>query len=347
MTEATAEATRALLSVSVVMPVRNEAEYILRALNAVLAQDYPAELIEIIVADGMSTDGTVDIITELQSHHPNLKLIHNPGQIAPKALNLATRAASGEIIVRVDGHCEIAPDYVRNCVHHLVEEDIQGVGGSVETIGETDSARVIALAMSSRFGVGNSAFRTTRNMTMLADTIPFPAYPKTVIEQAGPYDESQVRNQDDEYNYRIREQGGRLLLAGDVHSVYYSRSSLKSLWKQYYGYGFYKARVMQKHPKQMSARQFMPSMFVAALAICLLLSPFSRGARRGFKMLVLAYVSASAAASASIASKSDWKYMTKLPQAFVAIHLTYGAGFLVGLARLLQNPDDSEGKPRI
>jgi succinoglycan biosynthesis protein ExoA len=320
--------------VSVIMPVRNEAAYIQRSLAAVLAQDYPVELIDVTVADGMSTDGTREMVQAIGIEHPNVRLMDNPGLIAPTALNLATAATQGEIIVRVDGHCEIASDYVSNCVRHLLDHEAEGVGGSVETVGETDTARAIAAAMSSSFGVGGTAFRTTRGRTMLADTIPFPAYTRQMVEAAGPYDETLVRDQDDEYNYRIRKLGGRLLLAGDVKSRYYSRAGLSSLWRQYFGYGFWKSRILWRHPRQMKARQFVPAAFVACLGVSAVFFPFSRGARRLMRTALLAYGSASALASARVATQTDRRYLPKLPAAFAAMHLSYGAGFLLGNARI-------------
>ena len=295
--------------VSVLMPVRNEEEYIERSLEAVLAQDYPSDRMEIIVSDGMSTDGTRKIVLKLQRHYSSITLVDNPGLIAPTALNVATAAATGDILVRVDGHCEIAPDYVSNCVRHLLEDDVDGVGGSVETIGENPAASAIAAAMSSVFGVGGSAFRTAKNTTMFVDTIPFPAYRRAIVEAAGPYDETMVRDQDDEYNYRIRKMGGRLLLAADVHSRYYSRATITSLWKQYFGYGYWKARVLWKHPKQMSTRQFVPSAFVACLALGFLLFPVSRTARRMLWMAIVSYSAASAVASIATATQTDIRYL--------------------------------------
>lgn len=316
--------------VSVIMPVRNETAYIQRSLAAVLAQDYPADLLEVIVADGMSIDGTREMVQVIQIEHPNVRLIDNPKLIAPTALNLATAAARGEIIVRVDGHCEIAPDYVTNCVRHLLDNEAEGVGGSVQTVGETDTARAIAAAMSSTFGVGGSAFRTTHGRTMLVNTIPFPAYTRQIVEAAGQYDETLVRDQDDEYNYRIRKLGGRLLLAADVNSRYYSRAGIASLWRQYFGYGFWKARVLWRHPRQMRARQFVPAAFVACLSLGVIFFPFSRLVRRLLLITLLAYGSASGLASARVATQTYRRHLLKLPAAFAAMHLSYGTGFLLG-----------------
>ena len=322
--------------VSVIMPVRNERAYIERSLGAVLGQDYPAELMEVIIADGMSTDGTREILQEMAGLDPRVRLLDNPRQTAPCALNVATAASRGDIVIRVDGHCEVARDYVDRCVHHLLEDGADGVGGSLVTIGEDDQAKAIAAAMSSSFGVGGAAFRTARDITIMADTIPFPAYTRQIIAAAGPYDEEFTKNQDDEYNYRIRKLGGKLLLAADVHSVYYSRANLKSLARQYYGYGLFKPRVFRKHPRQMKLRQFVPGLFVMGLAVCLLLFPFSRWARRGFLTLLTMYAGASGLASVRTAAQTSWKHLPTLPAAFAALHFSYGTGFLVGLAGLLR-----------
>ena len=178
--------------VTLILPIRDEGPTIRAALDAVLAQNYPAGQMEILIADGMSTDGTREIVREYQRKHANIKLLDNPGRIVPTGMNTALRQAAGDIIIRVDGHCVIAPDYVENCLRHLANDTVDGVGGPMKTIGLTPLAETIALAMSARFGVGNSAFRTTQGQTKYVDTIPFPAYKREVIQKAGLYDEELV-----------------------------------------------------------------------------------------------------------------------------------------------------------
>src|SRR5882762_6613866 len=156
--------------VTIIMPVRNEASFIVRSLTSVLRQNYPLDQMEIIVAEGMSKDTTRELIRSMQTSHLNLRMIDNPGQIVSTGLNAALREAKGEIIIRIDGHCEIAPDYVRRCVHSLLREKVDGVGGPIETVGETKCAQAIALAMSSTFGVGGAPFRAVKNKTRLVDT---------------------------------------------------------------------------------------------------------------------------------------------------------------------------------
>jgi glycosyltransferase involved in cell wall biosynthesis len=317
--------------VTLVMPVRNEGVFIERSLGSVLAQDYPADRMEILVIDGMSTDGTREAIASLQSKHPSIKLVNNPGRIVPTGLNAALRIAAGEIIVRVDGHCEIAADYVRRCVEHLLTGEVDGVGGPLETVGETEMASVIATAMSSPFGVGGSAFRTVKNKTMLADTVAFPAYTRRAVELAGAYDEELVRNQDDEYNYRLRRIGARILLAEDVRSRYYSRSSLGSLWRQYFQYGYWKVRVMQKHPLQMQPRQFAPPLFAAGLFLSAAGSLFSAFALWVFLFTAGSYLVVNLAASVLTGARTRQLHAA-LPACFAILHLSYGLGFLMGLA---------------
>jgi glycosyltransferase involved in cell wall biosynthesis len=315
------------------MPVHNEAAFIERSVGSVLAQDYPHERIEILIADGMSQDGTRQIISGLQTPQSNIEIVDSPGKIVAKGLNAALRQARGEIIVRVDGHCEIASDYVRRCVSHLMHDKVEAVGGPVETIGESYTARAIAVAMSSRFGVGGSAFRIPNSHTQFTDTVAFPAYTRAVIDRAGPFDEELVRNQDDEYNYRLRKLGVKILLASDITSRYYSRATLRRLASQYFQYGFWKVRVMQKHMRQMRLRQFAPPLFVAALLLMLLLLPILPAVGYALGLIGGAYLSALLVASTLSAMKNGWRLLPALPIAFAILHVSYGAGFLIGLLK--------------
>ena len=328
--------------ISLIMPIRNEEGFIGRSLEAVMAQDYPPEKMEIIVVDGLSGDGTRGIVEGFRSRYPNITLLSNPRGIVPAAMNIAMARAKGEIVIRVDGHCRIATDYVTRCVDHITQEGVDGVGGPVRTVGETPAARAIAAAMSSPFGVGGSAFRTTTDKTMLADTVPFPAYTRAIVERAGPYDEELVRNQDDEYNYRLRKLGGKILLAADVRSEYYSRSSFRSLWRQYFQYGFWKVRVMQKHPRQMRPRQFVPAVFVGALCCGALAAPFGQAGAWFLVAVAGSYVLANLLATAVTARGAFRELGPFLPLAFAELHLGFGFGFLAGLIRFWSRWNSSQ-----
>jgi succinoglycan biosynthesis protein ExoA len=328
-----ADPAGALPFVSLVMPVRNEGQFIAECLDAVMEQDYPADRLEVFIVDGMSTDATPGIVRSYGGRKIPVRLLENPGKIVPKGMNIALAQAKGEIIVRVDGHCKIAADYVSRCVDHIRTEGVDGVGGPVRTMGGTGTARVIALAMSSPFGVGGSAFRTMSDRTMLADTVPFPAYTRSIIDRAGPYDEELVRNQDDEYNYRLRKLGAKILLAADVRSEYYSRSSIRSLWRQYYQYGYWKVRVLQKHPRQMKARQFVPAAFVASLALALGAAPWYAPGIVALLLIAGSYLAANLCAAFLTARRGSAADVPLLSLAFATLHLSYGLGFLAGLAK--------------
>ncbi|MBI5668004.1 MAG: glycosyltransferase family 2 protein [Chloroflexi bacterium] len=321
--------------VSVLMPIRNEADFIARSLAAVLRQDYPHDRMEVLIADGMSTDETRAIVAETARCYPDVPvtLVDNPQKIVPTGLNRLMAQARGSIIIRVDGHCEIEPDYVSRCVQYLQQSDIAGVGGPIETIGSDRMSTIIAAAMSSAFGVGGSAFRTVKDRALLVDTIAFPAYKREVIEAAGPYDEELVRNQDDEYNYRLRSMGYQILLAPDIRSRYYSRSSLRALWRQYFQYGYWKVRVLQKHPLQMSLRQFVPPAFVLVALGGALLAPFSRVFRALWLSALTLYAAANLVASWLVVRKSDVRQLPALSLVFAILHFSYGLGFLRGTVR--------------
>lgn len=318
--------------VTVIMPIRNESEFIERSLGAVLQQDYAHKNLEIVIADGMSDDDTRDKIYSLadQSSIP-IKIIDNPKRIVPTGMNLALQKVKGDIIVRVDGHCEIALDYISQCVQKLQENNIAGVGGPIETISETKVGEAIALAMSSTFGVGNSAFRTIKEQELFVDTIAFPAYWRHFINEAGLLDEEMVRNQDDEYNYRIRSLGYKLLLSPDIKSRYYSRTSLSKLWKQYYQYGYYKVRVLQKHPRQMRLRQFVPSIFAIVHILGMLGSIFFWQIGLLWFFVICLYLVANLVASILLSSKTTWQNIVYLPIIFTILHFSYGIGFLYGM----------------
>jgi succinoglycan biosynthesis protein ExoA len=331
--------------VSVIMPVYNEADFIKKSLNSVLSQKYPSDSMEIIIADGQSTDGTVEIIESLKdsSNFP-IHIVINLRKIAPIGLNCAIAKAKGEIIIRVDGHCEIEPDYVINCVKYLQENKADGVGGPIETIGKTLTSKAIAAAMSSNFGVGGSAFRCINNREMYVDTVAFPAYKREVFEKIGLFNEELVRNQDDEFNYRLRKSGGQILLAPDINSRYYSRSNFKSLARQYFQYGFWKVKVFQLHPKQMSLRQFVPLLFISTVFILLLTSLFSIWGQIILAGVLSLYLFAALYAGFKIVRNLKLSALPLVIFSFAILHFSYGFGFLAGLIHFRGNWGNSQNK---
>jgi succinoglycan biosynthesis protein ExoA len=330
--------------ISVIMPIRNEAAYIERSLRSVLAQDYPPELMEILVADGMSEDATRDIIgktirkreiavrTRQQETTgpvlPVVQVIDNPGRIVPTAFNLALERARGEIIIRVDGHCEIQPDYVRRCVELLLQTGADNVGGLQAAVAKDIVGKAISLATCSPFGVGGAKFHYATQPGWV-DTVYLGAYRREVFERLGGFDEELVRNQDDEFNFRLTQSGGKIWFDPSLKTEYYSRANFRRLWRQYFQYGFYKVRVIQKRGAVASWRHLVPAGFVVGLISMVLLALITRNS---LWVWVVAgpYLIANIAASVWTA-RQDWQTLRFLPIAFGILHLAYGCGFFRGL----------------
>jgi glycosyltransferase involved in cell wall biosynthesis len=320
--------------VTVIMPIRNEANFIRRSLGAVLAQDYPPDRMEVLVADGMSTDATRDVISrmsEAQSER-SVTVVDNPEGIVPTGLNRALAIAKGEIIVRVDGHTIIDADYVRQCVTALRKTGADNVGGRMEAVSEGLFGRAVALATSSRFGVGGARFHYSDRQEWV-DTVYMGAWPRNVFDRIGLFDEEQVRNQDDEFNYRLLERGGKILLSPRIKSRYYNRSTPVSLWRQYFQYGFWKVRVMQKVTRQMRLRHFVPALFVLVVMLSSLVTPFSVAARWVLGSTLALYSLANISVSVLSCGQDDWRLLFPLMVSFAELHFAYGLGFVVGLVR--------------
>lgn len=335
--------TPSLPFVSVVLPIRNEEVFITKGLEALFNQDYPPDQYEIIVADGLSTDQTRPKIKALQARHCNLRLIDNPGRIVSTGLNRAIAVARGQIIVRVDGHTLISPDYIRQCVMELQRTSASNVGGKMTAQGQGAWGAATALATSSPFGVGGARFHYSTQEEWV-DTVYMGAWPREVFERVGLFDEELVRNQDDEFNYRLRASGGKILLSPRINSTYSVRSTIRGLCRQYLQYGFWKVRVLQKHPRQMQARQFVPPVFVLVLLLVFALAVFSPAAQIGLLALGGTYLAATLVAAVYTARGANWKFMAGLPFIFAVLHLSYGSGFLVGLLFFWNRWGDRSGQ---
>ncbi len=320
--------------VSVIMPIKNEERYIERSLGAVLAQNYPSGCLEVVIVDGNSSDRTRKLISQLTltSKFP-VSILDNPSGIVPKALNIGLRQAKGNIIIRVDGHCEVPPNYVITCVNSLNNEKVDCVGGTINTIGETYIAKAIAICMGSKFGVGNVDFRVGSTKSQFVDSVPFPAYRQEIFTLIGSFDEEMLCDEDDEFNYRLLHNNGHILLLPNLRTRYYSRGSLISLWKQYYRYGLWKVRILQKYPKQMRLRQFIPTIFVVSLISAVGFSMFTSIGWVILCFLLGVYLLFLLIASIQASMIHEKKYFPLLPIIFAELHVSYGLGLINGLIK--------------
>ncbi|HLF72385.1 MAG TPA: glycosyltransferase family 2 protein [Dehalococcoidia bacterium] len=322
--------------VSVLIPVRNEAGFIGRCLSALAVQDYPRDRFEVFVLDGESTD-----LTEHEAQHAaetfelTIFVATNPGRTTAAGLNLGLTLIHGHVVIRVDGHTRVAPDFISANVRALRESGADAVGGPIETRGHGTAGRAIALAMSSPFGVGDAAFRHSQT-EQWTDSVPFAAYRREVFERIGGFAEDIDRGEDDEFNYRLRSAGGRVLLTPSIRSVYFARENFGGLLRQYWGYGIAKVNVLRRHPRRLRPRHLIPSAFVITLAGSAVLGVVVDG--RFFWLTAAvggAYAVANLGASLNIASKGHWRDAALLPVAFACIHVAAGAGMIAGVLRLL------------
>lgn len=328
-------------TVSVVIPARNEERYIAATLEHVLGQDHPAALTEVCIVDGASEDDTIEVArrtaaaagrpfrvcTDADIDEPlwgGVRIVPNPRRVTPVAFNEGVRHSAGDVIIIIGGHSEVRPDYVSQCLRVLAETGASGVGGWCETVGADERGRTMAAAQSSVIGVGNAYYRTIGAERRTVDTVPFPAYPRTTFERFGLFDEELIRNQDDEFNFRIRQGGGTLVFDPAIRSRYVVRPSLRKLFSQYRQYGYYRIVVMRKRRAVAAGRHLAPMGFVAAAVLAVLMTLVTRKVR--FAAAVLGpYLLATGGESVRLTRQSPSQLPTALG-ALAALHWGYGIG---------------------
>jgi len=316
--------------ISVIMPVRNEANSIADCLEMVLRQDYPSERMEVLIADGMSTDGTRQIVAELARKDARVQCIDNPDGFVSAGLNGAIRAAQGDVIIRLDAHTGYAQDYLRQCVAVLNETGADNVGGPWIARGQRYVSRAIAAAFQSPFCAGGARCHAPGHEGWV-DTVYLGCWPRNIFSRIGLFDEGLVRNQDDEFNLRLTRLGGRIWQSPRIRCWYQPRESLGGLLHQYMQYGYWKVRVIQKHKLPASVRHVVPGLFIVLLLTLACLSPFSTIAAWTLAGLTGFYGLCLVAASLVTAWQTEAAFLAILPAVFWCYHFGYGYGFLRGL----------------
>ena len=325
------------MKVSIILPCRNESRFIASCLDSLLATAHPLDQLELLVVDGRSTDNTRDIVRNYAERFPGVRLIDNPKQIVPEALNIGIRCATGDVIVRVDAHGIYPPEYVPRLVAALLETGADNVGGLVVTMPANHSpmAEAVALGLAHPFGVGNSYFRIGTAQRRYVDTVPYGCWRREAFDRFGMFDVELVRDQDEEFNYRIVGAGGKVLLLPDVVSYYYARETPAKAAHMLYQYGCFKPLVARKVGRVATVRQLVPPAFVAALVLGMLVAPFSRTVALFWGALTVTYLVATLAVASSVAKTHGLRRGLALALVFPVLHVAYGSGYLRGLWSML------------
>ncbi|HYU90699.1 MAG TPA: glycosyltransferase family 2 protein [Gemmatimonadales bacterium] len=321
--------------VSVIVPCRNEERYIARCLDSIMATDYPADRLEVLVVDGESEDRTRAILGEYVARYPIIRVLDNPGRIQPIALNIGIRAATGEILMRMDAHALYPKNYISDLVAALQTTGADNVGGVLVTAParETPIGRAIAIALSQPFGVGNAYFRIGVRQQRWVDTVAFFCCRRETFERVGLFDERQ-RDEDSEFNARLIRHGGRVLLVPNVVARYYARETVRQVARMYHQYGYSKPLVVRKLGRVMTLRQLVPPTFLLALAATAILSPWVHPLGIAFVATATAYVLAVLGFSIGAGRKAGPPTVAALALVFPVVHFSYGVGFLRCVAEL-------------
>jgi len=318
--------------VSIIIPCYNEQSTIRWLLEALREQTFPRAEMEVIISDGLSTDNTRGEINLFQKDFPDLvvRVVDNTKRTIPAAVNRAIESARGEIFVRLDAHSKPYPDYVAKCVQAHAENRGDNVGGvwEIQPGADTQIAKSIAVAAAHKLGVGDALYRHAKQAAEV-DTVPFGSFKRDLIERIGAFDETLLTNEDYEFNARVRKAGGRIWLDPSIRSIYFARSTLMELARQYWRYGYWKWRMLRRYPDTLRWRQALPPLFVLSLIFLTVLSIFVPLARfaLGIELVLYFFIMILAGFSAAYQQKKIY-LLLGLPLTIPVMHITWGGGFL-------------------
>lgn len=330
--------------ISIIVPCRNEGKYIDGCLASIIAGDFPQSQMEVLIVDGMSDDGTRNWIRKYSQNYHFIKLLNNPQKTTSAALNIGVQMAIGDYIIILSSHAEIEKKFIGANVDALEEYAADCVGGVITTLPaiHTLLAQSIALALSHPFGVGNSYFRIGSLRPKYVDTVPFACYRREVFKRIGLFDEALVRNQDIEFNLRLKKAGGKILLNPKIISYYHARPNLKELFKQNFDNGFWVIFSLRFAKLPFSIRHIVPCVFVLALlssfAASLIYWPFIYV----LAFAIVIYAITAILVSCKLSLQKGFKYFPFLILTFFALHFSYGLGSLWGMVKVLNKEGKAE-----
>jgi len=321
-------------SISIIVPCRNEKNHIEGCLNSILLQDCPAASFEVIAVDGMSHDGTRNILMKVAEGNPNLRVVDNPSRTTPSAMNRGIAAARGQYIAILGAHTQYAPNYLRVCLELLQEHpEAACSGGPIVSKGKGPFGQAVAAAMSHAVGVGNAKHRLP-DYEGYAEGACYPMFRREVFETVGLYDENLIRNQDDEFNFRLTRKGGKVFISPRARCTYYVRETPSQLFQQYFQYGLWRVAVLRKHRLPASVRQIIPPAFIGLTVISLIVGLSSPGLWRLTGIaLPSVYGMTLAGVGGWVGWRSGWKIGLLFPVAAAIMHMAYAVGFAMGVLK--------------
>jgi glycosyltransferase involved in cell wall biosynthesis len=319
--------------VSIIISSRNEEKFIGKCLNSIISQTYPKDKLELLVVDGMSSDKTREVVHEYGQMHSFIQLLENPRKVTPCAMNIGIRNSKGEVIILVNAHSILDRSFLKKSIEYLNKTHADAVGGMLNTINDEASiiSQAIPLATDSIFGTGGRRYRSRIQEGFVKDTLPYCAYRRELIDKIGLIDEDLVRDQDEEFNYRILKNGGKIYYTPNIKSYLFIRPSLKKLWRQHFQYGYFKPLVVQKVGGLMTWRQAIPSLFVSSIVLTGILSFFTFYALVCFLFILGLYVIINFFFSFIQSVKKEFKLLPFISVSFATLHVSYGMGYLKGI----------------
>ena len=318
--------------VSIIIPCRNEEKFIGKCLQSILNQDYPKEMMEVLVVDGMSEDKTREIIKNYIKKVPNIKLLDNLDKITPKAMNIGIKNSKGDIIILVNAHSILDKDFLKYSIRFLNITKADAVGGKLNAVSEDKIlSKTISFISDSIFGSGGVRYRQRTKEGFVNDTLPYCAYRREIFKKIGLVDENLIRGNDAEFNLRLLKNGGKIYFSPLIKSYLYSRSSLRKFCKQQFQYGYFKVRIGQKLGWKSIFRQIIPGVFVFSLISSIILSIFLKPFLFLFIFILGIYFLIDIFFSLQIGFKNGLKYFLVSLFLFFLLHFSYGSGFLKGI----------------
>ena len=321
---------RKLPFVSIVIPMLNEIGAIDRCINSILNQDYDKSLIEIVVVDGGSTDGSREKVLELSATHSKIRLFDNPKRKTPISLNVGIKNSGGDVVIILGAHTVIKDDFVSQNIHFMALKNVKCAGGTQINVGDTYTQKAIGYAMGHPFGLASAPYRFVKSEKFV-DTVVYAAYKKELFDEVGYFDEELFISEDAELNWRIRQAGHKIFYTPKIISYYYPRNTLKKLIIQLFRYGILRVNVIKKHFDAIKLVHLISPLFVLTsvfTGIFGFIWPAFFKILTGLRLIYLFFVLGS---SLSISIKKGFKYLVSLPIIFISIHISWGIGFLVGI----------------